>query len=238
MRLILGVMIALAFAPLAVAQPPGIKAVDGMWATEDGRPIFVYARYGSSPVLCEAPCQSAGQWIPLPASANIDVDGQWRAVNNNSGRQWSYRDSLLYTFNGEWTEEQDAKWRARGWRKAPAMQDGAAKRRVVEADDPALAAGPLPMRGVKPDYPPASLRTGEQGVVLVRLCVDETGAGQYPQLGVSSGARRLDAATLEWAWRARFSPAQMGQDPVAVCGAPLELVWAIPSLVTPEQQPQ
>jgi periplasmic protein TonB len=58
-------------------------------------------------------------------------------------------------------------------------------------------------------YPLASISLQEQGIAIVRLCVD--GAGRLdgaPTIQSSSGFRRLDQAAVKWAREAlRFTPA-------------------------------
>jgi len=48
----------------------------------------------------------------------------------------------------------------------------------------------------RPPYPPTSVRLGETGVVLVNICVDETGAATGVTLRESSGFPRLDDAAV------------------------------------------
>ncbi len=95
--------------------------------TEDGRPIFVYAGYASSPALCETPCPTGGQWIPLPAPANIDVDGQWRAVTTRARQAVEFPGRsplhLQRSVDGRTRRQMESA----GWRMAVAMQDGLAK---------------------------------------------------------------------------------------------------------------
>jgi protein TonB len=67
-------------------------------------------------------------------------------------------------------------------------------------------------------YPSASIRLEEEGVAIVRVCVDASGqpAGR-PTVDASSGFARLDAAAVQWAREAlRFTPAT--RDGVAVPG--------------------
>jgi periplasmic protein TonB len=65
-------------------------------------------------------------------------------------------------------------------------------------------------------YPAVARRLEEQGLTVVRVCVDSAGRlDGMPRVEASSGNRRLDAAALAWAREAlQFTPAQ--RDGVAV----------------------
>ncbi len=57
-----------------------------------------------------------------------------------------------------------------------------------------------------PRYPPASLRAREQGTVLLRVLVDESGVPQRIEIARSSGHTRLDTAARDSVMHARFRP--------------------------------
>lgn len=59
---------------------------------------------------------------------------------------------------------------------------------------------------LQPRYPPASMRAHEQGVVMLRVLVDESGNPQRIEIARSSGHTRLDAAARESVSHARFRP--------------------------------
>ena len=61
-----------------------------------------------------------------------------------------------------------------------------------------------------PPYPALSRRLGEQGVVLLRVLIDEQGVPLSVQVHRSSGYARLDAAAAEALRRARFRPYREG----------------------------
>ena len=65
-------------------------------------------------------------------------------------------------------------------------------------------------------YPAVARRMDEQGLAVVRVCVDAVGRlDGMPRVEASSGSRRLDAAAIAWAREAlQFTPAQ--RDGVAV----------------------
>lgn len=76
----------------------------------------------------------------------------------------------------------------------------------------ALAPGdqPVPLSGQNPPpvYPPAALRSGESGTVLVRVEVDANGTPAGVALVKRSGSRELDRAAMEAVRKWRFQPAQ------------------------------
>lgn len=59
---------------------------------------------------------------------------------------------------------------------------------------------------IQPRYPPGSARAREEGTVLLRVLVDETGAVQQVDIARSSGHARLDNAAREAVSHARFRP--------------------------------
>ena len=76
--------------------------------------------------------------------------------------------------------------------------------------------------GPLPDYPPASRRAKEEGVVSLTLCVDASGKVSKSELRKSSGFPRLDQAALDWVKNQRLNPAMQGKTAVAVCDYPLD----------------
>ena len=76
---------------------------------------------------------------------------------------------------------------------------------------------PLPLAGQTPppQYPPAALRSGVSGTVMVRVAVDASGMPTEVTLEKKSGSRDLDRAALEAVKKWRFQPAQRDGQPVA-----------------------
>ena len=76
----------------------------------------------------------------------------------------------------------------------------------------ALAPGdrPVPLAGhmQPPNYPPAALRRGDRGTVVVRVEVDAGGSPAGVALVQRSGSRDLDRAAMEAVRDWRFQPAQ------------------------------
>jgi TonB family protein len=94
---------------------------------------------------------------------------------------------------------------------AEQVEPGAGVESLVPAP-PTRESTDLDYRAVKSPndfYPLASISLQEQGIAVVRLCVD--GAGRLdgvPTIQTSSGFRRLDQAAVKWAREAlRFTPA-------------------------------
>jgi protein TonB len=70
-------------------------------------------------------------------------------------------------------------------------------------------------RNRRPNYPEASRRRGEEGVVRVELLVDPTGRVVDVRILESSGFSALDTAAVQTVREWRFRPAQRGGLPVA-----------------------
>lgn len=91
------------------------------------------------------------------------------------------------------------------------------------AGDPAAApvympdAGASDLNNPKPPYPPLSRSKGEQGIVLLKVCVAATGAVDSVDVARSSGFVRLDRAANDTVMRWRFHPARKGGQPMAMC---------------------
>lgn len=68
-----------------------------------------------------------------------------------------------------------------------------------------------------PDYPAAERRMGHEGVVILRLCVDERGRVTSSAVETSSGYPALDRAALDWADRIRWRPGTVDRRPTAMC---------------------
>jgi protein TonB len=67
-----------------------------------------------------------------------------------------------------------------------------------------------------PYYPSFSKRAGEQGEVVVRLIIDETGVVEEAVLLRSSGFARLDRAATEIGRRYRFKPYTVNGNPARI----------------------
>ncbi|GAB3052807.1 energy transducer TonB [Stenotrophomonas tumulicola] len=90
----------------------------------------------------------------------------------------------------------------------------------LPGDAPAAAAAPsdrpMPIAGQSPppNYPPAALRRGDSGSVVVRVDVDAAGRPAAVTLIQRSGSRDLDRAASEAVRRWRFTPAMSNGQPV------------------------
>ncbi|WP_353432852.1 energy transducer TonB [Polynucleobacter sp. MWH-UH23A] len=77
---------------------------------------------------------------------------------------------------------------------------------------------PTKIDGPKPHYPIASRRLREEGEVLVRLCIDSSGAVETAQIQKSSGYRNLDHSALSALSKWRFlTPYQLINNDLAEC---------------------
>ena len=66
---------------------------------------------------------------------------------------------------------------------------------------------PIPGQSLPPSYPPAALRRGDAGTVVLRVEVDATGRPFGVALVQRSGSRDLDRAATEAVRRWKFTPA-------------------------------
>jgi len=73
---------------------------------------------------------------------------------------------------------------------------------------------PLPGQSPAPSYPPAALRRGESGTVVVQVLVDASGQPLDAKVIQRSGSRDLDRAALEAVRGWRFQPAQSNGQPM------------------------
>lgn len=87
---------------------------------------------------------------------------------------------------------------------APAPLPEAAPAPIAAGDRPQ----PIADQSPPPSYPPAALRRGESGSVVVRVDVDATGMPFNATIVQRSGSRDLDRAAVDAVRRWRFTPAQ------------------------------
>lgn len=100
-----------------------------------------------------------------------------------------------------------------------------AARRAAPAGE--RAAAPIASSQVMPHYPPAALRAGLGGTVLVNATVGTDGVPTEVSLDARSGNRELDRAALQAVRQWRFQPALQA-------GKPIASVVKVPVEFTPE----
>lgn len=106
-------------------------------------------------------------------------------------------------------------------RETAVAQEQASSKTV--AGDPAAAPVHMPdasasdLHNPKPPYPPVSRSKGEQGTVLLKVCVAATGEVDSVDVAKSSGYVRLDRAANDTVNRWRFHPARKGGQAVPMC---------------------
>jgi protein TonB len=77
-----------------------------------------------------------------------------------------------------------------------------------------------------PKYPAESKRTGEEGLVILRVLINEAGRAAQIEVEQSSGYARLDAAAREAVAHALFKPyVENGVPHVAMAKIPIEFTW-------------
>lgn len=78
-----------------------------------------------------------------------------------------------------------------------------------------------------PEYPEEARRGAEAGVTTLESCVTTDGRLVDVKLTRSSGSATLDSATLAWARKAKFEPAEFNGQKLAVCGYRLDHEWRV-----------
>jgi protein TonB len=105
---------------------------------------------------------------------------------------------------------------------------------VVEKAPPPVAAPPAPrvitdvayVEAPQPRYPPESKRSGEEGLVVLRVLINELGRAARVEVERSSGHVRLDEAARIAVQRALFRPyVENGVARVALATIPIEFSW-------------
>jgi TonB family protein len=88
------------------------------------------------------------------------------------------------------------------------------------------------------DYPPESVRLGEEGAVILRVSVSETGAVVDVQLHRSSGYPRLDEAAINIVRRRfRYTPARDAQGKPVAAVIHQGVKWTLEDSDAPTRQP-
>ena len=82
------------------------------------------------------------------------------------------------------------------------------------------------LQAPEPRYPPESRRSGEEGLVVLRVLIDELGRAARIEVERSSGFARLDAAARLAVQRALFRPyVENGVARTALATIPIEFTW-------------
>jgi protein TonB len=78
----------------------------------------------------------------------------------------------------------------------------------------------------QPRYPPESRRSGEEGLVVLRVLINELGRAARIDIERSSGHQRLDEAARAAVQRALFRPyVENGVARMALATIPIEFTW-------------
>lgn len=100
-------------------------------------------------------------------------------------------------------------------------QEQAATKNV--SGEPAAAPVSMPNPGAsdlsnpKPPYPAMSRKKGEQGTVMLKVCVSAIGQVDSVAVAKTSGFERLDSAAASTVERWRFYPARKGGQAIPMC---------------------
>ncbi len=114
----------------------------------------------------------------------------------------------------------------------PVKPDSVVERRTVPVPDASRANRPPrgdPAAFFTDVYPAAAIRAGEQGRVVARLRIDETGTPVECQIVTSSGSTSLESATCGIALnRVRFDPARDARGAAKASYYTLPVTWKLP----------
>lgn len=86
------------------------------------------------------------------------------------------------------------------------LQQAAPAAQTEDRSTPKLVSTVEYVREPSPRYPPQSRRLREQGLVVLRVVIDERGAASSIEIETSSGHARLDAAARDAVLHAAFRP--------------------------------
>lgn len=130
--------------------------------------------------------------------------------------------ALVQTIKTKASRDQKQEKKDRIVTKETATSQEQASTKTV-AGDPAAAPVHMPdasasdLHNPKPHYPPLSRSKGEQGTVLLKVCVSHSGVVDSVALSQSSGFVRLDRSAQDTVERWRFHPARKGGQAVPMC---------------------
>jgi protein TonB len=101
---------------------------------------------------------------------------------------------------------------SRGIAPLATVPDAAAEAVPQQVTPPSFDAAYL--NNPEPPYPPAAVRAGQQGTVMLRVMVKRDGLPSRVEIAKSSGHRVLDTAAQDQVWSWRFAPARLGTEPI------------------------
>lgn len=192
-------------------------------------------------IACDAECKA--HWLPLRPATGETGWQDWTVVEApEGGLLWGYGPArmILYVENPASPPPAILPKRADGVPARSNMVQVRAKRYYAQLDPMTVAPGSLDMHdpsitkaakllpGWKPPvYPSASRRNSETGFSVVQLCIGPDGAVTDRKLVRTSDYERLDAAMLAWTSNLQFSPAEVADKPVSVCGYTIDFAWVL-----------
>lgn len=166
--------------------------------------VWLVARRDDAPATpAQAAAQPANPLAPLPAPLAAGDDGAADMPDAKPAEQAP--------------EDEAPKLVETAPAAAPAAPAGAAPAAPAAAASTLPEDTPLPIQGQMPapTYPPAALRRGDSGTVVVRVDVDADGNPGGVTLVQRSGSRDLDRAAMDAVRDWHFRPAQRDGRPVA-----------------------
>lgn len=130
--------------------------------------------------------------------------------------------ALVQTIKTQAVKDQRQEKKDKVVTKEKAVSQEQASTKTVNGD-PAAAPVHMPdasasdLHNPKPHYPPVSRSKGEQGVVMLKVCVAATGAVDSVEVAKTSGYARLDRSAADTVERWKFYPARKGGQAVSMC---------------------
>lgn len=215
--------------------PPGVTLTpDRHFVSTDGRALRTPARSA-----CDETCSE--RWEPLLAPEGAVAGADWSIIDApGGGRMWAYADvkwPIYIARNIPLPAPEPGSSAARRPavtmympRQIDVLPDAtpiALRAGAYDMYDDAVTKAPQRLPVAPPVYPPASLRAGETGLVVLQYCIDARGAPTAYTLAIPSAFEALNAATLQWAAAIRFTPGEVNGKRAEICGYQVVFEWTI-----------
>jgi protein TonB len=158
-----------------------------MLVGEDGKVVETKVQKSEAEVFNKAAIKAGSQWVFKPATLNGKPVASWITV------------PFRFTLVGSKKDGEGPK----------------AKERLQPADEVSVEKGPEPIKNVQPTYPDAAKKSKTEGMVWVKVWVDEK--GNVAEATVEkSDAKVLDSAAVAAVKQWKFKPAISKGKPVSL----------------------
>ena len=215
--------------------PPGVTVnSEGLLEGSDGGKLRTLRHQ-----TCDDYCKS--WWRPLAPAPDATSRSDWFVIDTSEGRAWQYGVNGLVIYEARAGAGPEPVVQPKPGAIPTSSMVGIRAMRVSKPVTPAplkpgapdvhditvTRAPKMAPDYVVPQYPAASLRRKETGLVSVQLCVGPTGAVTSHTLIGPSGYRLLDDATNAWVPQLAFTPGEVDGQAAETCGFRLEFEWRI-----------